>query len=190
VRLGAPSGPVEPGSPSDLAVQAKKLYEAERFASAAPMLLRVANGEAGDDIGNRQLAELALAKALYRLGRIPECLALFGGIARRRNHLKLDETALWLMKLYDDGADVGPDDFAALCDEQQAIDEMANGEQATLRRKSEYLCGRVRFGAARYEEAIELFEHVLPEDAEYDAARDCIARARARIAEHPRSDGG
>jgi hypothetical protein len=45
------------------------LFDMARYDDAAPLLKRVADGETGDDEGNRKIAQYHLAIALFRLER-------------------------------------------------------------------------------------------------------------------------
>ncbi len=56
-------------------------------------------GETGDDAGNKQVAEYYLAISLYRLKFYQASYAIFSVVADNPNHLKFNETLLWLAKL-------------------------------------------------------------------------------------------
>jgi hypothetical protein len=169
---GVADVPPTPGAPSDAASQARRLFRSQRWAEAADLLRRVANGEAGDDRGNRQIAEFNLAIALYRLRRTAECTLLFRAMARRDNHFKHQESFLWLVKLVSDGgADVAPSDFAGLCDCHCDYWSNVDGENM-----QNYICGRWRFQERDYAGAATYFARVSGEGQM--AARACFHAAR------------
>ncbi len=78
---------VEAGELTEEGEQAKRLFDAERWAQAVLALRRVVDGETGDDAGNRQLAEVALAIALDHTGARVESRERLGAILRHRLHL-------------------------------------------------------------------------------------------------------
>lgn len=87
------------GQMTEEAAQAKRLYDSERWADARMLLDRVVRGDTGDDLGNRQIAEYHSAIASYRLEEHERALEQLSAIARSPNHLKHDDTLLWLVKL-------------------------------------------------------------------------------------------
>ncbi|MEO5728492.1 MAG: hypothetical protein ABI134_32265, partial [Byssovorax sp.] len=92
-------GPVTAGQMTEEAAQGKRLFDAERWSEAALVLKRVVDGETGDDEGNKQIAQYHLAIALYRLQFYQASYGIFSAIADKTNHLKFNETLLWLSKL-------------------------------------------------------------------------------------------
>src|SRR5580658_3296076 len=96
------SPPATAGQPTAAASQAKRLYENEKWWDAAQALFRVSSGETGDDEGNKQIAQFNLAKALYKLKFFQGAYSIFSEIADKPNHLKYNETLLWLAKLATD----------------------------------------------------------------------------------------
>ncbi|HMY16063.1 MAG TPA: hypothetical protein PKA58_07020, partial [Polyangium sp.] len=99
VQLDEDDGPVTAGQMTEEAAQAKRLFDADRWSEAALLLKRVVDGETGDDEGNKQIAQYHLAIALYRLQFYQASYAIFSEIADKPNHLKFNETLLWLSKL-------------------------------------------------------------------------------------------
>ena len=87
---------------TEQAAQAKRLFDGEKWGDAALALYRVYKGETGDDEGNKQLAQYHLAIALYRLKFYQAAYGIFSEIADKPNHLKFNETLLWLAKLATD----------------------------------------------------------------------------------------
>ncbi len=86
---------------TEQAAQATRLFDSERFEEATLALTRVAQGETGDDQGNREVARYHLGIAHFRLGRFDAALQVFVAIAAQPSHLKFQETALWLSRLVD-----------------------------------------------------------------------------------------
>ena len=91
--------PPQAGQMTEEAAQAKRLFDGEKWGDAALALYRVYKGETGDDEGNKQLAQYHLAIALYRLKFYQASYGIFSEIADKPNHLKFNETLLWLAKL-------------------------------------------------------------------------------------------
>ncbi|MBX3190260.1 MAG: hypothetical protein KF819_24890, partial [Labilithrix sp.] len=99
----AASGPpAVAGQMTEQAAQAKRLFDGEKWGDAALALYRVYKGETGDDEGNKQLAQYHLAISLYRLKFYQGAYGIFSEIADKPNHLKFNETLLWLAKLATD----------------------------------------------------------------------------------------
>ena len=87
------------GPMTEQATQAKRLFDNERWVDALPLLERVAAGDTGDDIVNRQVAAYHIGVANYRMQDYRAALTAFELITRDPLHLKRDETLLWLWKL-------------------------------------------------------------------------------------------
>ncbi len=84
---------------TEQAAQAKRLFDGEKWGDASLALYRVYKGETGDDEGNKQLSQYHLAISLYRLKFYQAAYGIFSEIADKPNHLKFNETLLWLAKL-------------------------------------------------------------------------------------------
>src|SRR5262249_45010044 len=98
-RAPVASGPPPvAGQMSEQAAQAKRLFDGEKWGDASLALYRVYKGETGDDEGNKQLAQYHLAISLYRLKFYQGAYGIFSEIADKPNHLKFNETLLWLAK--------------------------------------------------------------------------------------------
>ncbi|HQP39017.1 MAG TPA: hypothetical protein PLI95_27725 [Polyangiaceae bacterium] len=91
--------PAEVGQPTEQASNAFRLAEQKRWDDAALALLKVAKGEAGDDEGNKQKAELQLAIALHELKMYRACYALFRDMAKMPAHFGSKEAKVWQDKL-------------------------------------------------------------------------------------------
>lgn len=159
---GAPPDqePVSAGQMTEQAAAAKRLFDKERWPEAALALHRVVTGETGDDAGNKQLAEYYLAITLYRLKFYQASYALFSVIADNRNHLKFNETLLWLAKLatqLPEPADI-IERVGKYSDDQVA--RFDNAQQADLYWQLNHMLGRYKYRNRQYEEAIRLFQKV------------------------------
>jgi hypothetical protein len=154
-------GPVATaGQPTDAAAQAKRLYESEKWWDAAQALYRVSTGETGDDEGNKQIAQFNLAKALYKLKFFQAAYSIFSEIADKPNHLKYNETLLWLAKLATDLPE--PADIVERVGKynEEQVAKFNNKEQKDLFWQLNYLLGRYRYRNGQYPEALALFEKV------------------------------
>jgi hypothetical protein len=88
--------PPDVGQLTEEAAQAKRLFDAEKWAAAANALKRVADGTTRDDQGNRQIAAYHRGIALYRAGQQAESRAQFETVAATTCHLKQREAENWL----------------------------------------------------------------------------------------------
>src|SRR5215472_9907739 len=154
------SPPPVAGQMTELAAQAKRLFDGEKWADAALALYRVYKGETGDDEGNKQLAQYHLAIALYRLKFYQAAYGIFSEIADKPNHLKFNETLLWLSKLATDlpePADI-VERVGKYNDDQ--IARFNNPNQRDLYWQLNYLLGRYKYRNRQYEDALRLFGKV------------------------------
>ena len=148
------------GEMTEEAAQAKRLFDGDRWAEASLALFRVVNGETGDDPGNRQLAQYYLAISLYRLKFYQPSYAIFSVIADNTNHLKFNETLLWLAKLatqLPEPADI-IERVGKYSDKQVA--RFDNEQQRDLYFQLNYLLGRYKYRNREFNEAIRLFNKV------------------------------
>jgi hypothetical protein len=154
------SPPAQAGQRIDAASQAKRLYESEKWWDAAQALYRVQTGETGDDEGNKQIAQFNLAKALYKLKFFQAAYSIFSEIADKPNHLKYNETLLWLAKLATDLPE--PADIVERVGKynEQQVAKFNNKEQQDLFWQLNYLLGRYKYRNGQYPEALGLFEKV------------------------------
>jgi hypothetical protein len=161
------SPPPQAGQMTEQAAQAKRLYDSEKWWEASLALDRVAKGETGDDEGNKQIAQFNLAKALYKLKFYQAAYQIFSLIAEKPNHLKFNETLLWLAKLATDlpePADI-VERVGKYNDEQ--IGRFNNSEQKELFWQLNYLLGRYKYRNRQYEDALRLFSKVDRESKYY-----------------------
>ena len=154
------SPPAQAGQPTDAAAQAKRLYESEKWWDAAQALYRVQSGETGDDEGNKQIAQFNLAKALYKLKFFQAAYSIFSEIADKPNHLKYNETLLWLAKLATDLPE--PADIVERVGKynEEQVAKFNNKEQKDLFWQLNYLLGRYKYRNGQYPEALGLFDKV------------------------------
>ena len=154
------SPPAQAGQPTDAAAQARRLYESEKWWDAAQALFRVYSGETGDDEGNKQIAQFNLAKALYKLKFFQAAYSIFSEIADKPNHLKYNETLLWLAKLATDLPE--PADIVERVGKynEEQVAKFNNKEQKDLFWQLNYLLGRYKYRNGQYPEALGLFEKV------------------------------
>lgn len=171
---GAASGGGEAavaGQPTSDMAAAKNAFDQKRWAQAAAGMYKVVSGETGDDPGNKQLAEFYLAQSLYFLKFYQSSFDGFTKIANNPQHLKFNESLLWLAKLATDLPE--PADIIShvgkFSDDQ--IRRFDNSAQKELYWKLNYLLGRYNYRQAKYEEAVRLFNLVSSESPDYVAAQ-------------------
>ncbi len=195
-RAGAPEAPVAelsaspkneksepalPGQMTEAAAQAKRLFDSERWAESSRALRTVADGITGDDAGNRQIAEYHAAIAEYRLGHRATALQQFLEISRKREHLKWNETLLWLSRLLEhaDTAE-GALSGIALYDFEQ-VARFNNAQQRPIFWRLQMALGRIAYRRGAYPVAIGFFSNIDPQAEDlYQAARECSAQAEIR----------
>jgi tetratricopeptide (TPR) repeat protein len=160
VQLEEPEGPVTAGQMTEEAAQAKRLFDAERWSEAALILKRVVDGETGDDEGNKQIAQYHLAICLYRLQFYQASYGIFSAVADKPNHLKFNETLLWLSKLATQLPE--PADIIERVGKykNEQIARFNNPQQRDLYWQLNYLLGRYKYRNRNFEEAISLFDKV------------------------------
>ncbi|HKQ71560.1 MAG TPA: hypothetical protein VJT73_19580, partial [Polyangiaceae bacterium] len=153
-------GAVSAGQMTEEAATAKRLFDGERWSEAALGLYRVYKGETGDDPGNRQIAQYHLAIALYRLKFYQASYGIFSEVADKPNHLKFNETLLWLSKLATQLPE--PADIVERVGKYtgDAVGRFKNPQQIDLYWQLNYLLGRYKYRNRQYEEAIQLFNLV------------------------------
>ena len=157
----ADSGPAPvAGQMTEQAAQAKRLFDGEKWGDAAAALYRVYKGETGDDEGNKQLAQYHLAISLYRLKFYQGAYGIFSEIADKPNHLKFNETLLWLAKLATDLPE--PADIVERVGKYNdaQIDKFNNSNQRELFWQLNYLLGRYKYRNRQYDDALRLFSKV------------------------------
>ncbi len=160
---GKPKPPGETptaGNMTEEAAQAKRLFDKAQWEDAALALKRVTSGETGDDDGNKQIAEYHLAIALFNLKFFQASYSKFSDISGNPNHLKFNETLLWLAKLatqLPEPADIVERVGKYSEDDLKIFD---NPNQQPLYWQLCYLLGKYRYKSRSYDEAINLFKLV------------------------------
>jgi hypothetical protein len=154
------SPPPVAGQMTEQAAQATRLFDGEMWGDAAAALYRVYKGETGDDEGNKQLAQYHLAISLYRLKFYQGAYGIFSEIADKPNHLKFNETLLWLAKLATDLPE--PADIVERVGKYNdaQIDKFNNANQRELYWQLNYLLGRYKYRNRQYDDALRLFKKV------------------------------
>jgi hypothetical protein len=157
---GAADAPVVAGQMTEEAAQGKRLFDAERWSEAALTLKRVVDGETGDDEGNKQIAQYHLAICLYRLQFYQASYGIFSAVADKPNHLKFNETLLWLAKLATQLPE--PADIIERVGKYkpEQVARFNNPQQRDLYWHLNYMLGRYKYRNRNYEEAVSLFEKV------------------------------
>ncbi|MDB4994535.1 MAG: hypothetical protein JWM74_1967 [Myxococcaceae bacterium] len=161
------------GQMTEQAAQAKRLFDAEKWKDALNAMQRVANGDTGDDDGNKQLAEYHAAIVLFRMKREADSYQAFATIAKKSNHMKHGETILWLSKI----ADAHPElvvlgDFATYTPEDVA--RFNNPNQLVVYESLSYFLGRERIAEGKAAEGRTLLAHVPDTHPYFAAAKKCI----------------
>jgi len=168
-----PAKPTDTGPPptagqmTEPAAQAKRLFDGEKWLDAALGLYRVYKGDTQDDEGNKQLAQYHLAIALYRLKFYQAAYGIFSEIADKPNHLKFNETLLWLSKLATDLPE--PADIVERVGKYNdaAVEKFNNANQRDLYWQLNYLLGRYKYRNRQYADALRLFTKVSRESKYY-----------------------
>lgn len=169
-KAPAPGPSVTAGQMSEGARAAKALFDAQKWEEAALALYGVVAGDK-DDEGNKQLAQYFLSISLYRMKLYQASYALFGFIADNRNHLKFNETLLWLAKLATQLPE--PADIIERVGRYRdtEISSFNNDKQKDLYHQLNYLLGRYKYRNRQFEEAIRLFNKVDEESPYYVPAQ-------------------
>ena len=152
--------PATVGPMSREAARADQLFDAERWGEAATALGPVVDGDTSDGRGNRQIAQYHLAIALYRLQFYQASYGIFAEIADDPNHLKFNQTMLWLSRLATQLPE--PADIVDRLGKYEAeqLARFDNPQQRDLYSHLSYLLGKYKYRNRNYKEAIRLFEKV------------------------------
>jgi tetratricopeptide (TPR) repeat protein len=159
------------GDMTEEAAAAKRAFDQKRWPEAAQGMFRVVAGETGDDPGNRQLAEYYLGVSLYNLKFFQASFAIFSVIADNPNHLRFNETLLWLAKLATDLPEAA--DIIARVGKygDEHLARFDNKDQRDLFFQLNYMLGRYKYRQGEFEEAIRLFQKVGRDSAQYVKAQ-------------------
>jgi hypothetical protein len=159
------------GQMSEESAQAKRLFDSEKWDDAAAAMQRVANGDTGDDEGNKQLAAYHRAVALHHGGHLDDAAAAFLAIAGRPAHLKHAEALLWLVKL----AEAAPVVVRGMAFYDLTNASRFNGPgQLDVYQGALFLMGRERAERGQTNDARDFFARVAPTSRWYAVAHDCL----------------
>lgn len=165
------------GQMTEQSAQAKRLFDGEKWADAELALKRVADGETGDDEGNKQLADYHRAIVLFRLKRYDEAAARFRAFSRNPGHLKFFESLLWIVKLArDEPKVVRLEDVALYTPEEVA--RFDNPNQRDTLGGAAYLVGHERYDEGNLSEAQKYFEIARRVGPWPKEAEKCLARVQ------------
>jgi len=148
------------GDPTEGMARAKKAFDEKRWAQAAQGMYDVVSGTTGDDPGNKQLAEFYLAQSLYYLKFFQGSFDGFAKIAGNPQHLKFNETLLWIAKL---SIEMPPAaDFISHVGKfsEETLSRFDNATQKEVFWKLNYFLGRYKYKEGAYEDAIKFFQRV------------------------------
>jgi tetratricopeptide (TPR) repeat protein len=167
----AEAPPVVAGEPTEGFTAAKRAFDQEKWPEAAQGMFKVVSGETGDDPGNKQLGEFYLAISLYRLKFFQSSFAIFSVIAEQPNHLKFNETLLWLAKLALELPE--PADIIARVGKysDEHLARFDNKEQQELYWQLNQMLGRYKYRQGEFEEAIRFFQKVDKRSPDYVKAQ-------------------
>jgi hypothetical protein len=163
-------GPVTAARPSVELGRAMALLGAGREIEPAVIFHRVARGETKDDAPARQVAELHLGVALFRLQLYDASLRVLGAVAASPTHAGFHQAARWLVAL--DTVLPDPARVAAFVGryERRPIASMSAGDRERDSRLN-YLIGKNAYDDRRFEVATEAFDAVDPSSTRYLAAQ-------------------
>lgn len=176
-----PGPPATPGPMTERAAAAKKLFDEDHYSEAAVALMAVVAGETGDDEGNKQLAQYFLGVSLYRLAYFQSSYALFSMIAMTRNHLKFNETLLWLAKLATQLPEAADIVERVGKYSTRELARFNNAQQKELYWQLNYLLARFQMRNRDYVKAIELLGRVDQQSPYFAQAQ--LVQGIAEIAE-------
>jgi tetratricopeptide (TPR) repeat protein len=159
------------GEPTEAMARAKSAFDQKKWAQAAEGMYDVVAGTTGDDAGNKQLAEFYLAQSLYFLSFYQASFDSFAKIADNPQHLKFNETILWMAKLSIDLPE--PADIIAHVGKfsEEELARFDNATQKEVYWKLNYLLGRYKYRENDFEDAIKFFQRVDSRGDDYVAAQ-------------------
>ncbi len=163
------------GQMTEQAAQAKRLFDSEKWNEAELAMKRVADGDTGDDEGNKHLADYHRAIALYRLKRFDEAAARFRTFSRNPGHLKFFETLLWIARLARDQPQLVKLEDAALYTPEE-VARFDNPNQREVFGIASYLVGHERYDEGNLSEAQKFFESAKRVGPWSKEAEKCLAR--------------
>jgi len=174
-----PGPQVKPGQATDTFSRAKRLFDAEQYVDAIPILQKVTSGDSGDDEGNVELAEYFLGASFFRVREFGFALEAFKPIVTNPSHQRHVEAALWLAKLAEEPLT-----------SERAVDllylytdaDLARYDNATQRDtlyRIQLARGRAAYRRGRYDEALGILLKVRAYDPLRQLADNCAELAAA-----------
>jgi hypothetical protein len=162
---------------SERAVEAKRLFDLERYEDAIPVLRTVGEGQSGDSKAGRQIAAFRLGVSLVRTGHEKEGMALLGAIARdpanlaRPTMLASSDSHASMVQLFSGFDDNDTDCFKS--------------GQKQLHALATYLIARERFERGAYADAMFFFAQVDRTASAFPPAQECIGLIDAKTKANP-----
>jgi hypothetical protein len=84
-----------PSPPSDVAIEAARLYGRHEWKPAAAAFERVWSGRTGEALANREVAEYYGGIALHKAGQAVDAEILFARIAAKQSHARYTSLQSW-----------------------------------------------------------------------------------------------
>jgi len=170
-ETGQSRAPVKLGKPSKRLADALSAFEAKKYETAAMGFERVAAGKSKDGRGNRQRAQFLLGQSLYQMGYYQSALTVFDEIsAQGPAHLNFAETLEWLGLL----ASKLPESSGIIEKVGRygigALDEFKEKDPGRYNQLL-YLMGRHLYAQASFRQAIDVFQEVDANSAQYTYAK-------------------
>jgi len=170
-ETGQSRAPVKLGKPSKRLAEALSAFEGKKYEDAAMGFERVSAGKSKDGRGNRQRAQFLLGQSLYNMGYYQSALTVFDEIsAQGPAHLYFGDTLEWLGLL----ASKLPESSGIIEKVGRygigALDEFKE-KNPGLYNQLLYLMGRHLYAQASFRQAIDVFQEVDPQSAQYTYAK-------------------
>ena len=148
------------GAGSDVAAQAKKFYETEKYWDAAQSFYRVSIGETGDDEGNKQNRAVRPGEVSVQAALLPSRVLHFQRDRRQPESPQVRRDAALGGQARHDLPE--PADIIERVGKysEEHVAKFNNDEQRELYWQLNYLLGRYRYRNGKYPEALELFDKV------------------------------
>jgi tetratricopeptide (TPR) repeat protein len=170
-ETGQSGAPVKLGKPSAQLAEALTAFESKRYEAAAIGFEQVASGKSKDGRGNRQRAQFLLGQTFYKMRYYQSALNVFDEIsAMGPAHLFFGDTLEWLGLL----ASKLPESSGIIEKVGRygigALDEFKE-KDPKLYNQLLYLMGRHLYAQASFRQAIDVFQEVAPNSAQYTYAK-------------------
>ena len=170
-ETGQSRAPVKLGKPSKRLADALSAFEGKKYEPAAMGFERVVAGKSKDGRGNRQRAQFLLGQSLYQMGYYQPALTVFDDIsAEGPGHIHFGETLEWLGLL----ASKLPESSGII----EKVGRYGIGALEEFKEKNSglynqllYLMGRHLYAQASFRQAIDVFQEVDPNSAQYSYAK-------------------